>query len=38
METSSAGIDGLEHGLRKTIAWFQDSSNLALYKTDIFNV
>ena len=34
----SAGIDGLEHGLRKTIAWFQDSSNLALYKTDIFNV
>ena len=28
----------LENGLRETIEWFKDSSNLKLYKADIYNV
>ena len=27
-----------EEGLRRTIAWFRDSGNMAKYKTDIYNV
>ncbi len=28
----------LEQGIKKTVNWFSDSSNLAKYKTDIYNV
>tara|TARA_B100000965_G_scaffold226853_1_gene189895 strand:+ start:2820 stop:3800 length:981 start_codon:yes stop_codon:yes gene_type:complete len=28
----------LEQGIKKTVDWFSDSSNLAKYKTDIYNV
>lgn len=33
-----AGRDGLREGLRRTAAWFTDSANLALYKSEIYNV
>lgn len=33
-----AGNAGLKKGLEKTIAWFSDKSNLARYKSDIYNV
>jgi NAD dependent epimerase/dehydratase len=33
-----AGREGLARGLRETIAWFRESSNLARYKTGIYNV
>lgn len=32
-----AGQEGLRRGLAITAAWFQDKTNLALYKTDIYN-
>ena len=35
---SYAGIEGLKNGLSETIDWFVDPSNLAKYKTDIYNV
>jgi dTDP-glucose 4,6-dehydratase len=28
----------LDHGLEETIAWFREPRNLALYKTDIYNI
>ena len=28
----------LEQGIKKTVDWFSDSSNLVKYKTDIYNV
>lgn len=33
-----AGRDGLERGLRETVAWFTDPRNLAAYKTDRYNI
>jgi dTDP-glucose 4,6-dehydratase len=33
-----AGREGFERGLVKTIDWFSDPANLALYKTGIYNV
>jgi NAD dependent epimerase/dehydratase len=32
------GLDGLKLGLHKTIEWFQDSQNIALYKPNIYNL
>lgn len=32
------GHDGLARGLDETIAWFIDPTNLARYKTDIYNI
>lgn len=33
-----AGTEGLKRGLQETIAWFSDSENLKLYKTDVYNL
>lgn len=33
-----AGIDGLKQGLLKTIDWFRDPQNLAMYKVDRYNI
>lgn len=33
-----AGIDGLKQGLLKTIEWFRDPKNLAMYKADRYNI
>lgn len=32
------GLDGLKRGLMKTIDWFREPQNLALYKVDRYNV
>ncbi|HEY3432212.1 MAG TPA: NAD-dependent 4,6-dehydratase LegB [Rhodocyclaceae bacterium] len=32
------GLDGLRRGLEKTVAWFLDPTNLARYKSDIYNI
>lgn len=32
------GLQGLESGLKKTIAWFAEPANLKRYKTDIYNI
>lgn len=33
-----AGIDGMKEGIRETVNWFSDPSNLSLYKADIYNI
>lgn len=33
-----AGRDGFARGLAETVAWFSDSSNLSLYKPDLYGV
>jgi len=33
-----AGIDGLKHGLRETIAWFGRPENLRRYKAGLYNI
>ncbi|MFI4918668.1 MAG: NAD-dependent 4,6-dehydratase LegB [Legionellales bacterium] len=33
-----AGLAGLKQGLQKTIDWFRDPKNLALYKADRYNI
>lgn len=33
-----AGLEGLEAGLAKTIAWFQDKENIKFYPQNIFNI
>lgn len=33
-----AGVDGLRRGLQKTAEWFLDPGNLAMYKTDRYNI
>lgn len=33
-----AGRDGLKRGLEKTVAWFANSTNLAHYKANIYNI
>lgn len=33
-----AGIEGLKRGLKETIDWFSDPSNLAQYKADVYNI
>jgi NAD dependent epimerase/dehydratase len=33
-----SGIEGLSHGLQKTIDWFCDSANLSRYKAEIYNI
>ena len=33
-----AGKEGLRRGLQETAAWFMDSKNLHLYKTDVYNI
>lgn len=33
-----AGIDGLRRGLKETIDWFSNPSNLAQYKADVYNI
>jgi dTDP-glucose 4,6-dehydratase len=33
-----AGLEGLQRGLQQTIHWFSDPSNLAMYKSDIYNL
>lgn len=33
-----AGRDGFRRGLAATVAWFQDPTNLAAYKADIYNI
>ena len=33
-----AGLDGLRTGLSKTIDWFQNPTNLACYKSQIYNI
>jgi hypothetical protein len=35
---SYAQLQGLEKGLTETIHWFQNSSNLASYKSEIYNI
>ncbi|MBP2460167.1 MULTISPECIES: NAD-dependent 4,6-dehydratase LegB [unclassified Rhizobium] len=32
------GLEGFEKGLTKTIDWFSDKSNLARYKTNVYNI
>lgn len=32
------GLEGLRRGLRETIAWYRHEPNLALYKSDIYNL
>lgn len=32
------GLDGLERGLRETIAWFSNPDNLARYKAGLYNI
>ncbi len=32
------GLDGFRRGLAETVAWFSDSSRMALYKPDIYNL
>lgn len=32
------GLDGFKRGLKETVDWFVDPSNLSKYKTDIYNV
>ncbi|MEK6247504.1 MAG: GDP-mannose 4,6-dehydratase, partial [Planctomycetales bacterium] len=32
------GLEGFQKGLEKTIAWFQDPTNLARFKTDRYNI
>ncbi|MEK4248261.1 NAD-dependent 4,6-dehydratase LegB [Paenibacillus sp. FSL W7-1287] len=33
-----AGIEGLKKGLKETIDWFTEPSNLAQYKADVYNI
>lgn len=33
-----AGLDGFERGLKKTILWFTEATNLAKYKADLYNL
>jgi len=33
-----AGIEGLKRGLKETIDWFSNPSNLAQYKADVYNI
>jgi NAD dependent epimerase/dehydratase len=33
-----AGMDGLKRGIKLTVDWFTDPSNLSMYKTDVYNV
>ena len=33
-----AGLDGFKQGLQETATWFLSSSNLAQYKTELYNV
>lgn len=32
------GVEGFEHGLRETIAWFTDPGNLRQYKSHVYNL
>jgi dTDP-glucose 4,6-dehydratase len=32
------GLEGFKRGLRKTVEWFSETSNLARYKADIYNL
>jgi len=32
------GVEGMRRGLEQTVEWFSDPSNLARYKSDIYNV
>lgn len=32
------GLDGFRRGLQRTIEWFRDPKNLAMYKTDVYNI
>lgn len=32
------GLDGFKRGLVRTVAWFNDHGNLALYKPDVYNL
>ncbi len=32
------GVEGLSRGLRETISWFTERSNLSRYKSDLYNV
>jgi hypothetical protein len=32
------GVEGFRRGLKSTIDWFSDPSNLAFYKAQIYNV
>ena len=34
----TSGLDGLKSGLHKTIEWFKDPRNIALYKHNIYNI
>lgn len=33
-----AGVDGLRRGLALTVEWFSDPRNLAMYKSDLYNI
>lgn len=37
-EPRYAGLEGLEKGLRETIAWFADPQNLRAYKEHLYNI
>ena len=37
-EPAHGGMDGFRRGLDQTIAWFRDPANLAMYKTDTYNI
>lgn len=37
-EPRYAGKEGLRRGLQETAAWFMNSENLHLYKTDVYNI
>lgn len=37
-EPSYGGIDGFKRGLKETVDWFTDQSNLSEYKTDVYNI
>ena len=37
-EPKYVGLEGFRKGIAETVKWFTDKSNLALYKSDIYNI
>lgn len=37
-EPSYGGIDGFKRGLKETVDWFTNQSNLSKYKSDVYNI
>jgi dTDP-glucose 4,6-dehydratase len=37
-EPKYVGLEGFREGIAETVKWFTDKSNLALYKSDVYNI